>query len=342
MFEKKQRVVKVDGKDVSLEPKPGMFGTFKRSKVPAAQNTATNSKVEAATGAANRITSNIGRPKRGGILDNKIAKLEGKHRELEDLLVEQNIRGTLRGFIRRMLISAIVVSIMVGLATILLFIKIGQPLLISLVIGVGIIYLVYRMTLMTFINYPMSRNKKGEKRVERDILFAVRDMIISLRSGMPLYNAIASVSTGYGDASREFRKIIERAQLGMPLEDALDKSISESKSSSFRKVMIQASVSVRAGADVVSSIQTIADELAQERIIELRRYGQKLNAIAMFYMLFGVILPSMGLAVATILTTFISIFQITPQILYGSLIGIFFLQIVFMKLIVSSRPAFSM
>ena len=42
---------------------------------------------------------------------------------------------------------------------------------------------------------------------------------------------------------------------------------------SFKRVMLQASVSIKAGADVVSSLQSIIDQLSQERVIELRRYG---------------------------------------------------------------------
>ena len=284
----------------------------------------------------------IGPKNREGFFRGYVKKIEVKHRNLEEALREQNMKGTLRNFIKRMILSSVIVSIIIAIIIIILFIKIGENVGISFLIGGGIGYVIYKMSLNAFLDYPLRKGKSEVKGVERDILFAARDMVISLRSGMPLFNAIASVSTGYGEASKEFKKIVERAQLGTPLEEALDVALSESKSPSFRRFMIQASSSLRAGSDVVSALQTILEDLSQERIIELRRYGQKLNAIAMFYMLFGVILPSMGLAVATILTTFISIIQITPQILYGALIGIFFLQIIFLKMITASRPVFSM
>ena len=89
--------------------------------------------------------------------------------------------------------------------------------------------------------------------------------------------------------------------------------------------MLQAAVSIRAGADVVAALQSVIEQLSQERVIELRRYGQRLNAIAMFYMLFGIILPSMGIAVITILTTFIAIFTVNTTILEFAIVGIVFL-----------------
>ena len=285
----------------------------------------------------------IGKPGyKSGFVSKYVGKTLSKHKDLPAILKSENVAGTPEDFIKRMLFSSIIVAIMIAVAAVILFLRLGQTFILSALFGIVLGFVFFRMAFSTFVNYPKSKRNKSEKGVEKDILFAARDLIISLRSGMPLYNAMASVSTGYGDASIQFRKIIELVQLGSPLEDAIDKQIAETKSPSFRRLMIQASVSVRAGADVVASLQTVLDDLQQERMIELRRYGQKLNAIAMFYMLFGVILPSMGLAVGTILTTFISLFQITPQILFGALIGIGFLQVVFLKLITSSRPVFSM
>ena len=131
-------------------------------------------------------------------------------------------------------------------------------------------------------------------------------------------------------------------QLGTPLEDAIDEIVSATKSPSFRKIMLQASVSIKVGADVTSALQSVIDQLTQERVIELRRYGQRLNAIAMFYMLFGIILPSMGIAVLTILTTFIPIFPVNVTLLEVVVVGLIFLQVVFLQMIRSSRPVFSM
>ncbi|MEM3841289.1 MAG: type II secretion system F family protein [Candidatus Micrarchaeaceae archaeon] len=149
-------------------------------------------------------------------------------------------------------------------------------------------------------------------------------------------------STGYGEASKEFAKITELVQLQTPLEDAIDKVIEDTQSKSFRRIMMQASVSIRAGADVVGALQSIINELESEREIELKAYGQRLNALAMFYMLFGVIMPSMGIAVITILTTFIALITVTPQMLFGALGGIALMQIIFLQMIRASRPVFAM
>ncbi len=270
-----------------------------------------------------------------------IEKLAIKNRKVEIALRQQGIKESLYDFIQRMFIASIMISIVVGIAIFLVLSRTTIALPIAVIFAVMLAFVINQFAFKSFMNYPLRRSEVASKNIERDILFASRDMIISLRSGMPLYNAIASISTGYGDASKEFAKITERVQLGQPLEEAIDQTIADTKSASFRRLMLQASVSIKAGADVVSALQTMIDQLAQERIIDLRRYGQRLNAIAMFYMLFGVILPSMGIAVLTILTTFVPIFTVTGSLLTAGIVGIVFLQIVFLQIIRSSRPVFA-
>jgi len=271
-----------------------------------------------------------------------LASVAAKHKGLEEAIRKQGIKGTVAEFVQRMMVSAGMMAVVIGISIIILLIRLSLPTIEAVMFGILMGIAIFYVSFNSFLNFPSRKGKQSSKIIERDILFATRDMIISLRSGMPLFNALTAVSTGYGEASKEFQKIVEKVQIGTPLEEAIDQTIAESRSSSFRRIMLQAAVSIKAGADVVAALQSVIDQLTQERAIELRRYGQRLNALAMFYMLFGIILPSMGIAVATILTTFIAIFTVTPSILAAAIIGMIFLQIIFLQLIRSSRPVFAM
>ncbi len=264
--------------------------------------------------------------------------MASKHKDLEAALRAQNIKESPYEFVRKMFIYAITISVVVAIATGALLVSYGLTPILALALGIACYYALFNR----FIRYPLDRSVVVGKEIERDILFAARDMVISMRSGMPLFNAITAVSTGYGAASLEFAKVVELVQLGTPIEQALDEVSSRSQSKTFKRIMLQATVSLKAGADVVGALQGVVDEVMQERVIELRRYGQRLNALAMFYMLFGVIFPSMGIAVAAILTTFINLFSIDENTLIFALIGIFFLQIIFLNIMRSSRPTFAM
>ncbi len=261
-------------------------------------------------------------------------------KNLGPALIETGMKVTPEEYMKSCTQKAAVVgggAFFVGLIVILLA---GFPLtylVAAPVLGVVAFGISYNL----LVSYPIQKTKNSGKEVEKDVLFAARDMIVSMRSGVPLFNAMATVSVGYGAASHEFEKIIDRVQLGMPMDQAIDEVSAKSLSPTFKKLMLQASTSIRVGSDVIGSIQEVINDVSQERVIELRRYGQRLNAIAMFYMLFGVIFPSMGIAVAAIMSTFISIFTMDNTTLVLAIFGLAFLQFIFLKMVASSRPSFA-
>ena len=281
-------------------------------------------------------------------LDIRIKRIANKQKDLELSMREQKISGTPYSFIKRIMYISIGLAVAIAVIVSAAFIELPiidpavsfSPIL-GVVLGAAFGLVGYMVVFNNLILYPVKKARNSGKEIEKDVLFAARDMIIAMRSGMPLYNAIVTVSTGYGASSREFGKIVETVQLGTPIENAIDDVCLKSKSQTFNRIMMQSSTSIKAGADVIGALQEAIDEVSQERVIELRRYGQRLNALAMFYMLFGIIFPSMGIAVATIMTTFISIITIDNTTLGFAFIGIVFLQVVFLNMIRSARPVYA-
>lgn len=351
MFNKKNKTIEVDGKKIELQPKPSPFSSFLKPKLQnpktpknAAPTEQKNTAIPPAAVPEKKTAQQkpINYSKRPSAFNLYVQRLGAKQKGLEAILQEDNIKESLYNFVRRMVLASIFLAAVIGLSIILILLNVGMSPIIAVLLGFVIALAVFQVSLRNFLNFPMQKRKHNVKLIERDIMFAARDLIISLRSGMPLFNALTMVSTGYGEASKEFGRIVQKVQLGASLSDSIDEVLETTKSNSFKRLMLQASVSIKTGADVVAALQSIIDELSQERIIEMRKYGQRFNAIAMFYMLFGIIFPSMGIAVITILTTFISIFTVTPTLLYAALAGIVFLQIIFLELIRSSRPVFTM
>ena len=275
-------------------------------------------------------------------------KTVAKHKELEVLLRNQFIAGGPQRFVKRMMVYAVILAVIVGavaaflLDSLLVQRGVVSPIMPSLLIGAVVAFGCYQFAFRQFLLFPYAKARAEGRQVEAGILFAARDMIISLRSGIPLFNAMMSVSSGYGAASREFEKIISLIQLGTPMDQAIDEVSRQSSSMAFKRIMLQASVSIKEGADVVSALEEVVEQVMQERVIELRRYGQRLNAISMFYMLFGIIFPSMGIAVLTILTTFISIFTVNTDFLVLILAFIGIMQLIFLNIMRKSRPIFAM
>ncbi len=261
---------------------------------------------------------------------------------LDEALRDIGLKSTPYDFIKRMIIYAIILSVLLSCIVFYIFTLFPQiNIILSVILSAVCAVAFYNAFFGRFASYPLARARQIGKQIEKDILFATRDLVISMRSGMPLFNAMTAVSNGYGAASAEFAKIVSLIQLGSPIEQAIDEVSDRSKSRTFKRIMLQASVSIRVGADVTGSLQSVVDDIMQERVIELRRYGQKLNALAMFYMLFGIIFPSMGVAIAVIMSTFISLFTVDSTTLIFVMVGIVGLQVIFLLLIKNSRPLFS-
>lgn len=330
-----------EAKPTATEPRG--FARFGAVKKPAPEAKPAHAKEEHAVGPKAGPSGKTAGYKRPGMLQMYIARVASRHKDLETSLRAEGIKESPYAFVKRMVINAAIISVVVAVALAILLLQYFplQPVMPVLLAGM-LGFACYNALFGRFIQYPATKGAMIGKEIEKDILFAARDMVISMRSGMPLFNAMAAVSTGYGAASREFAKVIELVQLGSPIEEAIDEVSSQSKSKTFKRVMLQASVSLKAGADVVDALQGVVEEASQERVIEMRRYGQRLNALAMFYMLFGVIFPSMGIAIAAILTTFINLFTINVTTLVFVLVGIVFLQVIFLNIVRSSRPTFAM
>ena len=331
-FTKQKRFlgIKIKSKPVYKESPP-QTTTQATTATQAPQTTQTSQQAQQQVQPAKRKKQNM-------YITNMVVKRHG----LEDALADINVKKTPYDFVSGMVRNAIIIAIIVGFATGAVLLKLTSDPAIAFLFAFVLGFAAYNVLLNRFVMYPMQKKKQLGREIEKDILFAARDLVISMRSGMPLFNAMTSVSTGYGAASREFAKIVELVELGMPIEQAMEDVSQRSRSKTFKRIILQASVSIKAGADITGALQSVVEEVMQERVIELRRYGQRLNALSMFYMLFGVIFPSMGIAVATILTTFIAIFTINFSVLIATLVGMIFLQVIFLNIMRSSRPTFAM
>ena len=79
------------------------------------------------------------------------------------------------------------------------------------------------------------------------------------------------------------------------------------------------------------------EEITKEQELEIKKYSKKLNTLVIFYMLAAVILPSLGVAVFIVISSFINF----PIDLKNLLVFIFFIvviQFVFITLFKSIRP----
>jgi pilus assembly protein TadC len=260
-------------------------------------------------------------------------ELAARYPTLKRQLAIAHIGMTPEEYIRRNVISAAITTIVMTFGAFLFFAGLSISLL--LIPGIAIIgfFLLYQV----FMRTADVKIHKFAKEIDRDVLFAGRFLLIKLNSGKPLINAIIDASNSYGVANKYFKEIVRDIELGTPLEDAMEKASRYSPSEKMRRILFQISNALKIGVDVTNFLEAILDEIAEDQLIEIKSYGRKLSGITLFYMLFAVVIPSLGI---TMLIAIVSLVHINIDA--GLFVLILFLltivEFMFITIFKSIRP----
>ncbi|MGV8150183.1 MAG: type II secretion system F family protein [Candidatus Woesearchaeota archaeon] len=178
---------------------------------------------------------------------------------------------------------------------------------------------------------------KRAKEIDKDVLFAGRFLLVKLNSGRPLINSIIDASHSYGVASKYFQEIVREIDLGTPMETALENAYKNTPSKRFRKILFQISNSLKIGVDITAPLEATLEEITQEQLIEIQRYGKKLNSIVMFYMLVAIVVPSLGITLFSIIASLVAL-NIDMGLFGVVLFLLLIVQLMFIAVFKSIRP----
>lgn len=194
------------------------------------------------------------------------------------------------------------------------------------------------LVFLWLVQYPTIRAYKLAREIDKEIVYAGRFLVIEMESGMTLYDAMNNLAKNYEKIGAFFREIVEKIDLGSSIEDAINDSINLSPSRYFKRILWQVLNSIKTGADISSSLKIVLDQIVREQNVEITEYGRRLNPLAMFYMIFTIILPSLGTLMFIVLNTIIGI-QITLSLLLtiAGIVG--FIQFLFLAIIKQGRPS---
>jgi len=198
--------------------------------------------------------------------------------------------------------------------------------------------IIFVFLFLYFMKLPEAKIMQKEREIDKEIVFAGRFLVIELESGVPLYNALINVIKSYPTIGKAIKSIVENIDLGATMEEAINEAIELTPSEDFRKLLWQIMNSLKTGADVSSSLNAVVEQVTREQIIAVKEYGRKLNPLAMFYMMVAVIIPSLGVTMLIVLSSFLS-FELGLSALLILAFFLGFIQFMFISLIKSSRPA---
>ncbi len=176
------------------------------------------------------------------------------------------------------------------------------------------------------------------KLLEKDLLFALRYIYIKIKSGIPLYDAMVGVAYGnFGEVSKEFKKTVKEISAGIDNATALENMALRNPSLYFRRVIWQITNNMRAGASISDILRSITTSLTKEHKNMLRHYGAELNPIILMYMMFTVVIPSLGITVIVVMSSFSGL-EVPKIVFYAIPFFVFILQLFFISIIREKRP----
>lgn len=187
--------------------------------------------------------------------------------------------------------------------------------------------------------YPNLLVSRKIREIDRNILFALRHLQIQIKSGVTLFDSLVSVANAnYGAVSEEFKKAIKKISTGTPEIDSLEDLAVKNPSLYFRRVIWQIANSIRSGADLGQTLDSMVSSLSNEEKIAIRKYGSQLNPLAMMYMMTAVIIPNLGITFMLILSSLTGL-TISEQMFWVMLFGLAVFQFSFIGMIKNRRPA---
>ena len=182
-----------------------------------------------------------------------------------------------------------------------------------------------------------SKIRQREREINREVLFVGRYLLVKIYSGRPLLNALIETSSSKGITAKYIKEIVDDIGTGSTVEDALNNAMIYSPSERLRKILFHVNNALKLGIDVTKPLESVLEEITREEELEINKYGKKLNTLVIFYMLGAVILPSLGVAIFIVVSSFLN----TSISLNSLLILIFFiivLEFIFITLFKSIRP----
>jgi flagellar protein FlaJ len=259
---------------------------------------------------------------------------------LERKMKEANMEESPDKFISSCVQRAVLLTVIILIGFLSIFLYYGLDSLRIAILMVLLLIILFPLSFLYWIQLPKAMASKRRREIERDVLFAGYHVYISLKGGVPLFDALSGVAKGsYGEVSKEFEKIVNKVAIGVPIDKAAEDVIEYCPSPTLKRILIQLINAIRSGTDVAESLATVLNQLSKEQIIEIREYGQKLNPVVMFYLVLGVILPCLGATIGLLILSFGKLSVTFSQLLlFIPVIAIF--QIIFITYAEIIRPVY--
>lgn len=191
-----------------------------------------------------------------------------------------------------------------------------------------------------FMLVPKMRILRRARLIDKHLEYMLRDMQIQLTGGTPLFDTFGNIAKGgYGECSVICENVVKEVNSGRSITRVLDEFGLLSPSEYLRRAFWQIVNAIKTGSNVTLALKAISEDIRQEKENRIKMYGQELNLWALIYMMVVIIMPSMGVTLLVILSSFIGGKMINENVFYLILFAVFLFQFAFISIIRSKRPS---
>lgn len=206
-------------------------------------------------------------------------------------------------------------------------------------LGIGVSIFVTAATCAYAMYLPHSKMQVRALLIDRDLEYMLKDMQIQLSSGVPLFSTFINiVRGGYGECSKISEDIIDEVQQGKKMDEVLDQAGMWSPSDYFRRMLWQIVNALKSGNDVSEALDAIALDIRIEKENKIKAYGKELNLYGLIYLMVAIIMPSMGVTLLVILSSFMGSDVINLTLFIAIALLVIVLQVLFISFVKAKRP----
>ncbi|HLC68696.1 MAG TPA: type II secretion system F family protein [Candidatus Bilamarchaeaceae archaeon] len=224
------------------------------------------------------------------------------HFALEEELEALDIRVKASWYAGSAFLSALIYGMLFGgFFYVLLFLVKKEDGLLAAALGI----LFFTLAFLLHIAYPSILQKKIVEKENYRLLFALREIVMNVKSGATLFEAIRQIARGdYGHVSESFSEVVENIEAGMLEREALKNAALKSKNDYFSRAIWQIINALDSGASVADSLAGIVASLEKVIYRRIATYTSNLNFIMLIYMLIAAAIPSLGVTFMILLSVF--------------------------------------
>jgi flagellar protein FlaJ len=208
-----------------------------------------------------------------------------------------------------------------------------------LLIGITVGFVVALLVFLQMLTFPKIRTKRRIREIEKNLVFALRTILVQIKSGVTLFDSLYLVSSAkrYGQLSIELKETVDAISTGVAEETALQELAAKNPSTYLRKVCWQIVNGMKAGADTSDVLGESVSSIMREQQIEIQKYGNSLKILSLIYLMIGIIIPALGLTFLIVIGSFPKI-NINELMFWGMMGGIIVVEFMFVGLMKSKRP----